>query len=81
MVRLLGAGKFDLYIWIDITQLFQNENNFLTDPSHSTEDLMLLLQAEKEFLNEMLSDQPKSKNQTKLNKMVKNYLSHIDYDL
>ena len=61
--------------------LLQNENNFLQDPSHSTEDLMLLLQAEKEFLNEMLSDQPKSKNQTKLNKMVKNYLSHIDYDL
>ena len=53
----------------------------MQDPSHSTEDLMLLLQAEKEFLNEMLSDQPKSKNQTKLNKMVKHYLSHIDYDL
>ena len=54
----------------------------MQDPSHSTEDLMLLLQAEKEFLNEMLSHhQPKSKNQTKLNKMVKHYLSHIDYDL
>ena len=70
-----------MYITYTNINLLQNENNFLQDPSHSTEDLMLLLQAEKEFLNEMLSDQPKSKNQTKLNKMVKNYLSHIDYDL
>ena len=70
-----------MYITYTNINLLQNENNFLQDPSHSTEDLMLLLQAEKEFLNEMLSDQPKSKNQTKLNKMVKHYLSHIDYDL
>ena len=55
------------------------ENNFWKDPSYSTEDLLLLWQFEKKILkNEFL--QQSSRNETKMNKIIKGYMKYLDYD-
>ena len=67
-------------ICIYLPQWFQ-ENTFWKNPSYSTEDLLLLWQFENTFLKKELLQQRSTSNETKFNKMIKDYLNYIDYDL
>ena len=84
-VNMVCAKSFlkrrgDISFWEIIFISFQ-ENTFWKDPSYSTEDLLLIWKFEKTFLKKELLQQRSTINGTKLNKIIKDYLNYVDYDL
>ena len=69
------------FLNFSLKNLFLKKNLRLKHLSSSTEDLIMLFQAEKSLIQDLKQIKSQLNNQTKTNKIILQYLNEIDYNM